>query len=297
MSFAKIDKEILSGLTEKPMSIYEISRRTGRAWKTVRDHLRRLKELGKVECINQGADKLWRLSYGGLGTLEEYQIIGVDLRNITLNRVDAKELFYYNKAEGKFRMPLIEEWGMIFSLYLFEALRSVLAKRFGPKNAESILFAVGREHALYGIKKFSNMLGPAKRSLAENLFEHGVNLEEAKGLFKSVFESQGWFKVVDIQIGRNIVIKLKNTFESIAYSGLYPCSFLEGFLVGLIEVLFHEKIVNHQESSCVSQGKDYCEFHIEMENDINNKFNPSRKSKLASTPTGDTLFTPNQKPS
>lgn len=278
MSFAKIDKEILSGLREKPMSIYEISRRTGRAWKTVRDHLRRLKELGKVECLDEGVDRLWRLSHGGHGALEEQQIIGVDLRNITLNRVDAKELMYYNKAQGKFRMPLIEDWGMFFSLNLFKALRSVLAKRFGPRNAEAILFDVGREHALYGIKKFSNMLGAARRSLAENLFEHGVNLEEAKGLFKSVFESQGWFKVIDIQIGKNTVIKLKNTFESIAYSGLYPCSFLEGFLVGLIEVLFHEKIVKHQELSCTSQGEDYCEFHVEVASNNYQKFDFSRKT-------------------
>ncbi|MFB0563495.1 MAG: ArsR family transcriptional regulator [Candidatus Lokiarchaeia archaeon] len=278
MSFAQIDKEILSGLSVKPMSIYEISRRTGRAWKTVRDHLRRLKELGKVECIDQGVDKLWRLRQDELGAMEELQLIGADLKNITLNRVDAKELMYYNKAQGKFRMPLIEEWAMFFGLNFFEALRSVLAKRFGRKMAEEILFDIGREHALYGIKKFSNMLGGGKQSLAENLFKRGVNLEEAKRLFKSVFESQGWFKVIDVELGRKTIFKLENTFESIAYSGLYPCSLLEGFLVGLTEVLFHEKIVRHEEIRCTSKGEDYCEFLVEVASDNYQKLDFSRKT-------------------
>lgn len=271
MPFAEIDNEIILELKVKPMSIYEISRSTGRAWRTVRDHLRRLKELGKVECHYNDGIKVWHLKQINLGAIEEPQIVSVDLMKIIWNKVEAKELMYYDKEQSKFRMPLIEESGMLFPLHLFEAFRSVLAKSFGHKRAESILFDIGREHALHAIKKFSNMLGGGHQSLAEKLLDRGVNLELAKKIFKSIYESQGWFKVIDLKLGKNNIFKFKHTFESFAYSRVYPCRFIEGYLVGFIQVLFNEKIVRHKELKCVSEGEDYCEFHIEVGNDIYKK--------------------------
>ncbi|MFB0562186.1 MAG: hypothetical protein ACETWM_13365 [Candidatus Lokiarchaeia archaeon] len=272
MPFAEIDQEILLGLRSKPMSIYEISRRTGRAWRTIRDHLRRLKDLGKVERFDDGVVKLWHLKQNGHGVIEEQQIVGIDLMKITWNRVDARELMYYDKIPCKFRMPLIEEYGALLPLNLFEAFRLVLFKRFGHKMAETILFDIGREHALYELKKFSKMLGRGQQSLVEKLFERGVNLEGAKELFRSIYESKGWFKVISIEFGKHNVYKLKHTFESIAYSGAYPCSFIKGYLVGVIEALFHEKAIRYEELRCTSKGEDYCEFHIEVGRDIRQKF-------------------------
>lgn len=272
MVFAEIDNEILSGLRVKPMSIYEISRRTGRAWRTVRDHLRRLRELGKVECFNSGVARLWRINDNNLGVMGERQIVGIDLIKIAGNRVDARELMYYNKVPCKFRMPLIEEYGALLPLNLFKAFRSVLVKCFGHKKAEVILFEIGREHALYEFKKFSKMLGEGKQSLVEKLFERGVNLGGAKELFKSIYESKGWFKVINIEFGKNNVFKLKHTFESIAYGGAYPCSFTKGYLVGVIEALFHEEAIRYEELKGISEEEDYCEFHIEIERDVHQKF-------------------------
>lgn len=272
MPFADIDTEILLGLRSKPMSIYEISRRTGRAWRTVRDHLKRLGELGKVEYFEDRESRVWRLKQNNLEVMEEPQIVGVDLMKITWNKVDAKELMYYEKEQSKFRMPLIEEGGVLFPVHLFEALRSVLIKKFGYEMANIVLFDIGREHALYALKKFSNMLGRGKQSLAKKFFEHGINLDRAKKIFKSIYESQGWFKVIDVELGRDSIFKLKYTFESIAYSNVYPCSFIEGYLVGVIEVFFLEKVIRHEELKCTSKGDDYCEFHIEVGKDIYQKF-------------------------
>jgi predicted hydrocarbon binding protein len=191
---------------------------------------------------------------------------------ITWNKVDAKELMYYDKEQSKFRMPLIEEAGALFPVHLFEALRSVLIKKFGHEMSNIALFDIGREHALHALKKFSNMLGGGKQSLAKKLFELGVNLDRTKKIFKSVYESQGWFKVIDMEFGRNNIFKLKYTFESIAYDNVYPCSFIEGYLAGMVEVFLLEKVIRHKELKCTSKGDDYCEFHIEVGSDIYQKF-------------------------
>lgn len=272
MPFAEIDNEIISVLKVKPMSVYEISYRTRRAWRTVRDHLIRLRELGKVECHCYERSKLWCLKQGNLVSVEEPQIVNLDVMKIIWDRVEAKELMYYEKSQSKFRMPLIEEGGILVPLNLFEAIRTVLARNFGHHRAESILFEIGREHALYAIKKFSNLLRGGHKSLAEKLFDCGINLELGKKIFKSIYESQGWFKVIDFTWGKNNVFKFKYTFESFAYSRVYPCKFIEGYLVGFIQVLFNENVVGHKEVKCVSQGNDYCEFHVEVENDIQEKF-------------------------
>jgi len=271
LPFAEIDNEIISVLKLKPMSVYEISHRTRRAWRTVRDHLRRLRELGKVECHFSEQGKLWFLKQDNLVFVEEPQIVNLDLMKIIWDKVEAKELMYYEKSQSKFRMPLIEESGILFPLSLFEAIRTVLAKSFGHHRAEGILFDIGRKHALHAIKKFSNLLRGGHQSLAEKLFDCGINLELGKKIFKSIYESQGWFKVIDIKWGKNCVFKFKYTFESFAYSGIYPCKFIEGYLVGFIQVLFNENVVGHKEIKCVSMGNDYCEFHIEVENDVQKK--------------------------
>lgn len=272
LPFSDIDNEILSGLRFKPMSIYEISRRTGISWRTVRDHLKRLRELGKVEYFEDGRSRMWRLKQNNLEVIEKPQIVGLDLMKITWNKVDAKELMYYEKGQCKFRMPLIEENGVLFPIHLFEALRSVLIKKFGYEMANMILFDIGKEHALHALKKFSNMLGRGKQSLAKKFFEYGINFDRAKKIFKSIYESQGWFKVIDVEFGKDTIFKLKHTFESIAYSNVYPCSFIEGYLVGVIEVFFLEKVIRHKELKCTSKGDNYCEFHIEVGNDIYQKF-------------------------
>lgn len=272
MPFAEIDKEILSGLRTKPMSIYEISRTTGRSWRTIRDHLRRLMELGKVECSDDAAGKLWRLKQTGFGVSGERQIIVEDLIKIARNRVDARELMYYDKVPYKFRLPLIEECGVIVPLHIFKTLRSVLVNKFSREKAEAILYDIGREHGSYIIEKVSEMLGGGNQSPALKLFELGVNVEGAKKVFSSIYESQGWFKVISIEFSRySVTFKIKYSFESMAYSGAYPCSFTKGFLEGFIEGYLLEKDIRCEELRCIYKGEDYCEFRIGLMKGIPNK--------------------------
>ncbi|MGQ9721841.1 MAG: V4R domain-containing protein [Candidatus Jordarchaeum sp.] len=252
-------------LREKPMSIYEISRRTGRSWRTIRDHLQRLKELGKVECFNDGAGKIWRLTRIDFRASGEQHIVRVDLMKIARNLVDARELMYYDKEPYKIRLPLIEECGIIIPLHLFETFRSVLSEKIGDEMADKILFNVGRNHGFYIIDKLSGMLEGGQQSLEKKFFKYGMTNDEVRKLFGSIYESQGWFKVINIERnGSNIIFKLQYCFESMAYGGKYPCSFMKGFLVGMMETYFHEKALGCQELKCLSEGEDYCEFSIEF---------------------------------
>ncbi len=105
----------------------------------------------------------------------------------------------------------------------------------------------------------------------------GLDLIKLKGSLTNVdrikialarLQSFGWgvFELVECDEKANkIVIRVKENFEENATKDIkgYQNSFLRGFLVGLMSVLFNSPC-RGIETKCVNKGDPYCEFVIRL---------------------------------
>ncbi|MEM4217734.1 MAG: 4-vinyl reductase, partial [Candidatus Methanomethylicaceae archaeon] len=105
----------------------------------------------------------------------------------------------------------------------------------------------------------------------------GLDLVKLKGSLSNVermkiafarLQSFGWgiFELVECDDKENrIVIRVRDNFEEMAAKEIkgYQNSFLRGFLVGLISILFNSPC-RGIETKCVNKGDPYCEFVIRL---------------------------------
>ncbi len=83
-------------------------------------------------------------------------------------------------------------------------------------------------------------------------------------------EGTGWFKVKEINVDPEKLIgyiRIEQSFiaEEYGCSDRPVCDFLAGYLVGVLEEVFHVKFTC-EESKCIAKGDPYCEFILDSSN-------------------------------
>ncbi len=192
------------------------------------------------------------------------------------------------KMKNEIRKEIVEQFGD--RLQLFECVETGIQGFVYNKNGFPLVFNFNDEYTqaaaigIYGwktlfqglIERFGEggmvIIWFMGMDMGENSARRVMRLKGEFNCFERIrislsrLQSLGWgkFEIAECnEDGKKIIIRVRDSFEELITSEIegYESTFLRGYLVGLISILFG-KACRGTETKCVRKGDEFCEFLI-----------------------------------
>ncbi len=140
------------------------------------------------------------------------------------------------------------------SLKVFHGLRNGLEKMYQRKATALILYKAGKEAGILFTEDVMKKVSSEGRELFDQIVEYN--------------RFAGWadeIEVEDFNLGKQVVISTKGSFESIGRETPYTiCDFQRGFWAGICQAINPEMICEAEEVSCEARGEPKCRFQVKF---------------------------------